>query len=120
MKVILLVDDEPLLLSALEFDFKRRGFKVLTASDGLEALDKLQAERVDLVISDMNMPQMDGKNLLIKTKKLFPHIPFILFITGNMILEKDEALRLGCDEVFSKPFDRATLFKTVESLVGQS
>ncbi|NBT58678.1 response regulator, partial [bacterium] len=51
MKVILLVDDELLLLKALAFDFQRRGFEVMTASNGAEAWEKLQVKTVDLIIS---------------------------------------------------------------------
>jgi len=118
LRVILLVDDEPLLLKALAFDFQRRGFEVVTASNGAEAWEKLQTKTVDLIISDLNMPELDGKSLLMKTKELFPQMPFILFITGNLILNEEEAKQLGCSEVFSKPFSREHLFKTVERLLA--
>ena len=120
MKVILLVDDELLLLKALAFDFQRRGFEAVTASNGAEAWEKLQVKTVDLIISDLNMPELDGKGLLVKTKALFPHMPFILFMTGSAILNEEEAKQLGCSEVLSKPFEREHLFKTVERLLAGS
>lgn len=62
-KTILVADDEPYVLRSLEFILKKEGYRVLTATDGQEALEKIQEKRPDLVFLDIQMPRMDGNTV---------------------------------------------------------
>ncbi len=78
---ILCVDDEPQILSSLERLFRRQGYSVITATGGPEALQILTEKKIDLVISDMRMPEMTGAELLAESAKRWPDIVRIL-LTG--------------------------------------
>ncbi|MGZ3695821.1 MAG: response regulator [Bdellovibrionota bacterium] len=112
---ILIADDEADLREAIAFDFKRRGYQVLTAADGREALRLVSSQKVDLVISDIHMPNLDGIDLLAEIKKQLVTLPVFLFIgcSSEKDLSADHAYALGADGVFSKPFDRHELFRAV-------
>src|ERR1700758_3619182 len=83
---LLLVDDEPSILNALRRLFRPQGYRVLTAEGALVAIDLLQGETVDLVISDMRMPGMDGAQFLERVRRLQPHAARIL-LTGYADIE---------------------------------
>jgi len=112
---ILVADDEEDLREAISFDFKRKGYRVVTAPDGREALQAIKSSNVDLVISDIHMPNLDGIGLLSEIKKHSIDLPVFLFIgcSSEKELSAEEAYALGADAVFSKPFDRKELFDTV-------
>lgn len=111
---ILVVDDEELLREAVVFDFKRKGYKVLSASCGNEAIEVLEKNPVDVVVSDVRMPNGSGIDLLghIKQKNVF--LPVVMFVTGFADISLEEAYALGADAVFPKPFDRKALHEAVE------
>lgn len=110
---ILVVDDEPALRKALVFDFKRKGFQVLDASNGKEAFEIVKTQKIDLILTDVRMPGGDGIELLDKVKEQNPMIPVVMFITGFADLSLDEAYNKGADAVFTKPFDRKSLMAAV-------
>jgi CheY-like chemotaxis protein len=110
---ILVVDDEESLRDAIAFDFKRKGYQVLVASNGTEAFTLVQKGNVDVVLSDMRMPGGDGMELLKNIKNSSPHKPVVMFITGFSDVTLEEAYHEGADAVFSKPFDRKSLQSAV-------
>lgn len=112
---ILVVDDESDLREAIAFDFRRRGFTVFTSSCGRDALKVVESEKIDIVLSDMRMPNGDGAELLEKIKDRNAFLPTVLFITGFSDISHEEAYHLGADAIFAKPFDRQALFEKVES-----
>jgi len=107
---ILVVDDEEPLREAIAFDFKRKGFQVITAEDGTKGLEQIKAHKVDLVLSDVRMPNGDGMFLLDQIQKLERKVPLI-FITGFTDHGEAECLARGAIRVISKPFDRKFLMK---------
>jgi CheY-like chemotaxis protein len=111
---ILIVDDEEDLREAIAFDFKRKKFKVLTAGSGREAMKVIEANPVNVVLSDMRMANGDGMELLEWIKARHAFIPVVMFITGYADIALEEAYDKGAEAVFSKPFDRKVLFSTVE------
>lgn len=119
MKKVLIVDDEPAVLFALSEALadRRRGLKVATAANGQEALAILESEKVDLVVTDLRMPEMDGFELLACLRRGFPHLPVIVMTAFGA----ENAARLdGSPEVLEKPFDVGELKSKVADLMRQS
>ncbi len=110
---LLIVDDEKDLRSAIVFDFKRKGFQVLEAENGKQAFDIVQSQKVDVVISDVQMPGGNGIELLDKIKEYNSAIPVVMFITGFADITLEDAYDKGVEAVFSKPFDRKALLSAV-------
>lgn len=104
---ILLVDDYAPLARNSAFLLNLAGFEVVTASDGLEALDCLRQRTPDLIISDIDMPRLDGYDLLrqVRAQPEWVGVPFI-FISGRYTWEDLMlGLELGADDYVPKPFD---------------
>jgi CheY-like chemotaxis protein len=110
---ILIVDDEADLRDAIAFDFQRKKFRVLTAASGNEAWEILQKESVNVVLSDVKMPNGSGVQLLDRVKERNAFMPVVILISGFAEISLEEAYEKGADAVFAKPFDRKTLFDTV-------
>lgn len=104
MKKILVVDDELTIRTILKQILEQGGFECEMAADGKEALEMLKADNFDLMITDINMPEMDGVELLQKTKELLPTFP-VIFITAygrdKIIMQ---AMRSGLTDYIEKPF----------------
>jgi two-component system response regulator (stage 0 sporulation protein F) len=81
-KTVLIVDDEKSIRDLLSKILTREGYQTLTAGDGIEALQSIITKEIDLVVSDVIMPESDGIDLLIKARKAKPGIPFILISGG--------------------------------------
>lgn len=115
---VLVVDDEKLLRDLLSQILKRDGLRVLTATDGREALDILESNQIALVISDISMPEMDGLELLGNVKERHPRIPVIL-VTGNVHkFYPDAILKNGADGFIAKPFRNSEILKCVGQLIS--
>ncbi|MDD5016301.1 MAG: response regulator, partial [Atribacterota bacterium] len=118
----LIVDDIEDNLYLLETLLKGSGYEVVTAKDGLEALTKLKEESVDLIISDILMPRMDGFQFCRECKKdeRLKRIPFI-FYTATYIDKKDEefALSLGADRFIVKPAEPEALLKILNEVIEE-
>lgn len=114
---ILVVDDEELLRNALVFQFKREGFNVLSASNGKEAFEIIKTNKIDAVVSDIQMPGGNGIELLKDVKNYDVEIPVLVFITAFADLTEADAYDLGANAIFSKPFDRKALVKCIKDAV---
>jgi CheY-like chemotaxis protein len=109
---ILVVDDETDLREAIAFDFKRKGFTVLTAESGNSALELVKSNKIDLVISDIRMPDGDGIFLLEQLRLQGIETPLI-FITGFSDYSEATCIAKGAIRVVAKPFDRKALLVLV-------
>ena len=116
---ILIVDDEEDILDFLE-RILRAKYTVFKAENGKEALKILETEAIQLVVSDVMMPEMDGFELckLIKSNFEFSHIPVILLTAKNTIQAKVEGLELGADAYIEKPFSKEHLLAQIASLIA--
>lgn len=102
---ILVVEDDPLMLSALEILLEDEGYDVTTASSGMEAIEKAKGENFDLVVSDVRMAEMDGIETLSNVKQQQPDARSIV-ITGYASPDIPvQAIKLGVDDYIMKPFD---------------
>ena len=107
---LLLVDDEPAILAALRRTLRGRGYRIFVADDPMQALRLLDRERIDLVVSDLDMPTMNGLDLIARIRVAFPNVVRIL-LTGRGTL--DAALRAINDgevhRFLTKPWDEEEL-----------
>jgi two-component system KDP operon response regulator KdpE len=113
-KRVLVVDDHPKVLKFIEIDLKLRGFDVLCATSGKEALELVGAEKPDIVLLDMIMPGIDGFGVL-KQLRSFSKMPVIAFSASPA--NQDEALRLGANDFVHKPFDPDEMARKIKSLL---
>jgi CheY-like chemotaxis protein len=113
MKTILVVDDEPDILGALELFLEMEGYRVMTASDGQEAITKLADVRPDLVLSDVMMPFLNGIELLqhVKSDRGLQNIPVVLMSAGRPAGWKCGATG---DAFLPKPLDLDHLLRTIQ------
>jgi len=108
-KTILIIDDEPGYRELLHMELSDQGYTILTAAGGHEALEILGREEVDLIITDMKMPKMDGLDVVIASRRLHPGIPIIL-MTGYAMEERvQEALARKASVCLRKPFNISEL-----------
>lgn len=116
--VILVVDDNEEILDFIADDLSEK-YQVLTAKNGIEALEILHHEIIQLVISDVMMPKMNGFELCeaIKSAIDFSHIPVILLTAKNTLQSKIEGLELGADAYVEKPFSPEFLQVQISSLI---
>ena len=117
-KTVLVVDDDELVLALLEADLRQSGFAVLTAANGKEALAMVLREPVDIIVSDVTMPEMDGLEFcqLIRQSPEHVDIPFIFLTAHGGAGERIRGLRSGADEYIVKPVNAADLVARVEIL----
>ena len=113
---ILLVDDEVPFLETMTKRLKKRGFDILSAHTGLDALDQLSRHRgIDAVILDVKMPGMDGIQTLEEIKRRFP-ITEVIMLTGHATVESAiEGMKLGAFDYLMKPCDMEQLVSKVEA-----
>ena len=115
-KTILVVDDEPHLLELMEISLSNSGYRILSASNGEQALQQMNAE-VDLIVLDMIMPVMDGRTVLKSIRPLYPRTK-VLVASGYASPERLAAVTaLGIDGLLAKPFPLSELTKTVREIL---
>src|SRR4029079_3996825 len=105
MSNILIVDDEQSYRQLLTLVFEADGHTLRTAAHGREAVEMLQAEPADIIISDVRMPDMDGIGLLSSVRESFPHIGVVLMTAFASVDPARDAFKLGADDFIQKPFD---------------
>jgi DNA-binding response OmpR family regulator len=116
---ILLVDDEADLCTIIAEWFKREGCRVLVAEDGAQALGILSANKVDVVVSDVRMPVMDGITLLKKVKES-GYKSSVMFVSGfTDVIKPRESYDLGIEAVMSKPVERRHLIAAVTRILAE-
>lgn len=119
LPILLIVDDNEEILDFLQRMLSSK-YTILKAEDGKEALKILETESVQLVVSDVMMPEMDGFELckIIKSNFEYSHIPVILLTAKNTIQSKVEGLELGADAYIEKPFSKEHLQAQIASLLA--
>jgi len=112
-KRVLIVDDSVTMRDMVTYTLSNAGFTVFEADDGLNALDVLQNKSVDLVITDINMPRLDGIGLIQKIRKTEAHafLPILCLTTETASDTKSDAKTAGATGWLAKPFDPETLVR---------
>ena len=115
--LILLADDDPSIADTLAPFLERAGFHVLTVSDGAAALDKIHSHRPALVILDVLMPRMDGREVLRRIRRENSWLPAILLTQVGESSERALALEEGADDYLNKPFDPHELLARIRAVL---
>ena len=116
MKKILIVDDEPNIVMALEFSLKKKGFSVLIARDGEEAMNVFDESKAKVVILDVMMPKFDGFEVLKHIKNTAPDTKVIFLSAKSKKEDIQKGLDEGADKYFTKPFSTKKLLVEIENL----
>ena len=119
MARILLVEDDEMNRDMLGRRLKRKGYEVIEAVDGEDALDKTRASGPDLVLMDMSLPVIDGWTAT-KQLKAAPEtqaVPVIALTAHAMAGDRERALEVGCDDYETKPIEFKRLLKKIEALI---
>jgi DNA-binding response OmpR family regulator len=117
---ILVVDDDPVIQKLLSVNFEMEGYRVLTAGDGVEGLERTAAESPDLILLDVMMPRMDGLEVVrrLKADDATATIPVILLSAKAQATDISSGLDAGADDYVTKPFDPLELLDKVIGLIG--
>ncbi|WP_277345581.1 two-component system response regulator GlrR [Billgrantia bachuensis] len=115
---VLLVDDDASLLRLLGMRLESRGYRVTTAESGPEALRRLEAERPDIVLSDLRMDEMDGMALFQAIQREVPGLPVIILTAHGSIPDAVNATQQGVFSFLTKPVDRDELFKAIDEALA--
>jgi len=118
-KTILVIDDEPFLVKALKIRLELAGYKVITAYDGLEGLNKAQDEKPDLIILDVMLPKKNGYQICqqLKSDDQYQHIPIIMLTAKGQKSDKEWGEKTGADIYLTKPFEDTELLAKIKELL---
>jgi CheY-like chemotaxis protein len=114
--VLVVEDDKDMRMILLDV-LTRKNIKTLSADNGSEALKILEEQNVDFVLSDIQMPVLNGVELLKRVRAKNPFIPIVLLATGESQITSDEAKALGAADLISKPFKIKELLLKMQSLI---
>ncbi|MEO8766560.1 MAG: response regulator [Ginsengibacter sp.] len=117
---VLVVDDSDMIVKVLSFMIKKAGYSVLSAIDGKKALEFFDGRDIDIVITDLNMPVMDGFELIseIRSKEEYRHIPIVLFSSGSEDEQKKMMETSGATMLFEKNDIQDKMISTIKKLAG--
>ncbi|MEM9193544.1 MAG: response regulator [Myxococcota bacterium] len=120
MKEVLIVDDSSSMRGLVSSTLSQGGFKVTAAENGQEALTKAQSQKYSLVVTDVNMPVMDGLTLVAELRKLAPYkfIPILVLTTEVDPAKKSRAKQAGATGWLVKPFDPRKFLATVAKVLS--
>ncbi len=120
MTRILTVDDSPSVRMMVEFTLKSQGIEAIGAGNGLEALERLEEEKFDAIILDINMPEMNGLEFLEKIQEFpeYSSIPIIMLTTEGQEADKNKSLSLGASAYIVKPFQPTGLLNKINEVLG--
>ena len=114
---ILVVDDEEIARTNLEYILRKEGHQVATAANGLEALEKIRAQEFDVVLTDLKMEKMDGIQLLESVKQIAPHTEIVMVTGYATVSSAVDALKKGAAHYLSKPIKLDELRATVREII---
>lgn len=119
-KVIMTVDDSSSIRQMVSFTLKQAGYQVMEASDGQDALSKLNGTGVHMVITDLNMPNMDGIELIrrLRSGTAYKFVPIVMLTTESQAEKKQEGKAAGATGWIVKPFKPEQLLAVVKKVLG--
>lgn len=120
-KHILIVDDSKTIRNLVAFIMKKEGFKVTMAEDGMDGLEKLySADHIDLIVSDINMPRMDGFTFIktVREQEAYRDVPIVVLSTEGKEKDIQQGLQLGANLYMVKPAQPDKMMKNIRMLLG--
>lgn len=117
MARILLIEDDEELIDVLSMEFEDKGYQVIQAKDGAIGLERLKEKQPHLVVSDVNMPNVDGFTLCKTLRADGNQVPFILLTSRDSEIDEALGLELGADDYISKPFSTRVLLARIAALL---
>jgi DNA-binding response OmpR family regulator len=120
-KKILVTEDSPTILAIMTQVLEEEGFLVISALDGLEALQKARAELPDLIILDLMLPKMDGYKVcrMLKFDDKYKNIPIIMLTARDKESDLKLGTEVGADAYLTKPFDNQVLINKIKELINK-
>jgi DNA-binding response OmpR family regulator len=118
-KRILIVDDEPRYLRLLEANLRTEGYEVVTAQDGMQALDVFSSNPIDLVLMDVMMPRLDGFGATQRLRE-FTNVPIVILTARGEEQDRVRGLDLGADDYLIKPFSATELLARVRAVLRRA
>ena len=118
-KTIMIVDDSSSLRTVVGLALKRAGYEVLEAEDGQDAMTKLDGRKLNLIVSDVNMPSMDGIQFVtqVKAHPRYKFTPVIMLTTEGQDAKKEQGRAAGAKAWITKPFNPPVLLDAVSKLI---
>jgi two-component system chemotaxis response regulator CheY len=119
-KIIMTVDDSSSIRQMVNFTLKQAGYQVVEAVDGRDALSKINGSGVHMVLTDLNMPNMDGLELIcqLRANSSFKFIPIVMLTTESQVEKKQEGKAAGATGWIVKPFKPEQLLAVVKKVLG--
>ena len=117
MKKVLIVDDEPSIITLLAFNLEKEGYSVKTASDGLEGYELAATNQYDFIILDLMLPSMDGMDICKKLRQEKVNTPILMLTAKDDELEKIIGLELGADDYMTKPFSPREVLARMKAIM---
>ena len=119
-KTIITVDDSPSIRQMISFTLEKAGYEVMQAVDGMDAIDKLGSTAVNMMITDLNMPRMDGIELIksVRANAQYKFMPIIMLTTESDDSKKQEGKTAGATGWIVKPFKPEQLIGVVKKVLG--
>ena len=120
-KTIVIADDEPHVLRSIEFILKKQGYRVVTATNGEEALERVKSNNPDLVFLDIQMPKMDGNTVLRKLREetQFQDLYIVMITAKGQEVDRLNSLESGANEYVTKPYSPRKLVSRVQEILGE-
>lgn len=115
---VLIVEDDVINYQLLKVFLKKSGIKIIHASTGGEVMSLFQDNMPDLVLLDVQLPDINGIQLTEMMKSQYPEIPIIIQTASILETQIQEMLELGCDDYLLKPINRETLFAKISKYIG--
>ncbi|MGD0845213.1 MAG: response regulator [Geobacteraceae bacterium] len=118
---VLIVEDSPTMRQLISFALKRlQGIRIIEASDGVDGLKKLSAEKFDLIFTDINMPIMDGLKLvsLVRNDASYKGTPIVVITTEGAQEDRERALALGANDYITKPIQPNKILELARNLLN--
>lgn len=119
-KKIMIVDDEPDILKTMEIFLKCEGYDIITACDGISALEKIKKEKPDLVVLDVMLPKLDGYKVcrMLKFDKNFKNLPIVMFTARAQEADEKKARDVKADAYITKPLQSDVFLAKIKQLLS--
>ncbi len=119
-KRILIADDSPTIRKFVTLSLKMNGFDILAAQDGMEALELLPSNKVDLIITDLNMPNLDGFEFIksVRENEQYKEIPIIILSSLDRKDDIERGLKIGADSYLIKPFNQKLVLYEISKYIN--